>query len=236
MPAETHETTIDGVRYLTPHVLEIALRQPDPPLHFEPGQWVSLHLPVGEKPPLIRAYSLARPEESGSLTLCLDRVPEGLGSDYLFERQVGDPLILAGPYGNFVLPESLETDLLFVARFTGIVPFRCMLLALKDRPRDARVRLVYGASDPQDLVYHEEFQEQAASDPRFEYYPTILEPDPGWQGDVGTELELLARHAASWIPSVPMVCGVREFTRPVRGFFMEELGFERRAVRMENYN
>jgi hypothetical protein len=32
-----------------------------------------------------------------------------------------------------------------------------------------------------------------------------------------------------------MVCGLREFTRPVREFF-QQLGFERRAVRFENYD
>src|SRR5687767_6831533 len=132
MPAETQETVVEQIVDLSPHVREIVLRRPEPPLSFAPGQWVSLHLPVGEKPPLIRAYSLARPEEeTGSLTLCLDRVPDGLGSGYLFERQVGDPITLAGPLGNFQIPEPLDSDLLFVAHFTGIVPIRCMLLALK---------------------------------------------------------------------------------------------------------
>ena len=45
----------------------------------------------------------------------------------------------------------------------------------------------------------------------------------------------LERHAPDWLPFQPMVCGVRAFTRPVREFF-QEIGFDRRAVRMENYD
>jgi len=236
MPAATHSSTIERITALAPEVREIVLRRPEPLLHFEPGQWISLHLPVGERPPLVRAYSLARPErETGALTLCLDHVPDGLGSGYLFERQVGDPISFAGPLGRFVLPVSLETDLLLVARFTGIVPIRCMLLALAERLHSGRVRLVYGASDPEELIYHAEFVERAAADPLFEYYPTVFEPSAGWEGEAGTELALLARHAACWMPFEPMVCGLREFTRAVRSFF-EEMGFERRTVKMEAYD
>src|SRR5579871_2586885 len=156
MPAQTQTTTITAIRSLTPEVREIVLRPPEAPIPFEPGQWVSLHLPVGERPPLVRAYSLAEPPDpSGSLTLCLDRVPDGLASSYLFERQAGDELTLAGALGNFKLPDPLETDLLFVARFTGIVPIRCMLRALGQHPFTRHLRLVYGAPHPGELIYHD---------------------------------------------------------------------------------
>jgi CDP-4-dehydro-6-deoxyglucose reductase, E3 len=236
MPAQTQTTTITEIRALTPEVRELVLRAPAIPVPFEPGQWVSLHLPAGERPPLVRAYSLARPAEpDGSLTLCFDRVPGGLASGYLFERQVGDALTLAGALGNFKLPDPLETDLLLVARYTGIVPIRCMLLALRERPFRQRVQLIYGARRPEDLIYHPEFAELAAREARFDYFPTLLEPANAWSGDVGSELELLARLALGWGPYVPMVCGLKEFTRPVREFF-QALGFERRAVRVEHYD
>ena len=64
---------------------------------------------------------------SGELILVLDRVPGGLGSNYLFLAKPGDELILSGPYGNFTLPPQIDRELLFVARYTGLVPIRCML-------------------------------------------------------------------------------------------------------------
>src|SRR5688572_23163284 len=105
MSHPTQTTTVREVREIAPHVREIVLEPPPERVEFRPGQWLSLHLPVGEKPPLVRAYTLAAPPaEDGSLVLCLDHVPGGLGSGYLFGLQPGDPVTLAGTLGNFVLP------------------------------------------------------------------------------------------------------------------------------------
>jgi NAD(P)H-flavin reductase len=53
-----------------------------------------------------------------------------------------------GPLGNFVLPEG-DAPLLLVARFTGVVPFRAMLLALERGDYAARpVRLVTPLRSP----------------------------------------------------------------------------------------
>jgi ferredoxin-NADP reductase len=236
MPTVTQQTVIEDVVPLAPDVREIRLRSPERPIPFRPGQWVPLYLPVGERPPLVRAYSLARPlEPDGSLTLCPDRVEDGLASSYLFERQVGDPIVVGDALGNLVLPEPMEQDLLLVARFTGIVPFRCMLRSLAAQPLPIRVRLVYGAPNREALIYHAEFLELASHEPRFEYHPTLLRPHDSWQGAAGDELQLLERHAAGWRPYTPMVCGVKAFTRPMRDFF-QQLGFERRAVKVEHYD
>jgi ferredoxin-NADP reductase len=122
-----------------------------------------------------------------------------------------------------------------VARFTGIVPFRCMLLSFGEQPLSHRIRLVYGAPNREELIYHEEFLERAARDPLFEYYPTLFKADAVWEGATGEEMELLEQRAAGWLPYTPMVCGVRSFTRPMREFF-QQLGFERRAVKVEHFD
>src|SRR3954466_4528044 len=124
MAHETVTTTITAIRDVAPGVREITLATPERQIDFKPGQWVSLHLPVGQKPPLVRAYTLAAPPApSGELVLCLDRVEGGLGSEYLFSLGEDDPLTMAGPLGNFAQPED-AADQLWIARYTGIVPFR----------------------------------------------------------------------------------------------------------------
>lgn len=92
-----------------------------------------------------------------------------------------------------------------------------------------------GAPHPGELIYHAQLLDLAAREPRFGYFPTIFEPAAGWAGANASELELLAHHAPEWAPFVPMVCGLKEFTRPVREFFQAK-GCERRAVRVEHYD
>jgi NAD(P)H-flavin reductase len=241
-----YTTQIRSIREVAPEVREITLAPPAEPFDFLPGQWISLQLPVGEKPPLVRAYSLAAPpSSSGELVLCLDRVPRGLASDYLFSIGEGDEIRFGGPLGNFVLPEE-RAPLLWIARYTGIVPFRAMLLHLKTHPPDHPVTLLYSAPYPVDLVYQAELQRITEEVPWLEFIPLLESPHPEWAGKLGPGPEtdyqpegwvegFLKELAEDRQDQIPMICGIRAFVRPMRDFFYN-LGYERRAVKWENYD
>jgi ferredoxin-NADP reductase len=231
----TYTSRVTGIREVAPDVREIVVAPPGERLDYAPGQWLSLHLPVGEKPPLVRAYSLAAaPRASGELVLCLDRVPEGLASEYLFGVVPGDTLTFSGPLGNFVLPEE-GSELLWLARYTGIVPFRAMLQHLEQHPPGSRVRLVYGAARRQDLAYLDELRDAVAMHHWFEMVPVVEEADEGWMGLEGTVEELIPPDLTPGSGTTPMICGKREFVRPLRDLFYAR-GFDRKAVKWENYD
>src|SRR2546425_12187086 len=158
---------------LSPTVRELVVVPLESKISFKPGQWVSLKLPVGERPPLTRAYSMAEPESSsGELVLVFDRVPGGVGSGYLSSVKEGDELILAGPYGNFTAPRPLTVDLVLVARFTGIVPIRCILRDLFGGPVSCQVTLIYGSPTQTERSYREELEEVAARHKAVRYVAT----------------------------------------------------------------
>jgi ferredoxin-NADP reductase len=218
--------TVTEARFLSPHVREIVLA-PAAPLDFVPGQWLSLRLPVGEHPPLIRAYTLALPPApDGRLVLCFDRVEGGLGSEYLWGIAPGASVEFSGPMGNFVLSDGPENRL-FAARFTGIVPFRAMLHQMAEQGAERPVGLIYAASEAE-RVYHEEMTDLTARFAWFSYVPV--------EDDWDAVTAAIGSYAERWTPFVPMVCGVREFTLAVRSFLMETYGFDRRAVKVENYS
>lgn len=238
MNRSTYASRVTALRDVAPEVRELTLSAPvpdGPPLEFLPGQWLSLHLPVGERPPLVRAYSLAAPPSpSGELLLCLDRVEGGLGSEYLFSLEAGDELAFQGPLGSFVLPEG-ERELLWIARYTGVVPFRAMLLHLLEAPPARPVTLLYEAPRPGALPYLEELLRAAAGRDWLTVVPVVQEAGEDWQGARGTVLDLLPERVGERQDLVPMVCGTREFVRAVRDFFAER-GYERRAVKWESYD
>ncbi len=225
------------VRTLTPHVRELVLA-PEKPIAFQPGQWVSLKLPVGATPPMNRAYSMAEPEAaSGHLVLVLDRVPSGLGSRYLFALREGDQITLSGPYGNFLLPDPLTKELVFIARYTGIVPIHCILAHLVSHPAPHPVLLIVSSPSQSERLYHEEFAALAANRPNFRYVsrvPESAEPDT-IESEVQATMDLLKGQTGGRRDFVPMICGLKAFVRPLRAYFME-LGFDRKAVRVETYD
>src|SRR5689334_7954661 len=131
MTEQIQSATVLSATDLTPQVRQLVILPKMHAMSFTPGQWVSLKLPVGARPPLNRAYSMAAPSTmSGELTLIFDRVLNGVGSNYLFQLKPGEEVALSGPFGNFVLPASIDREVVFVARYTGLVPIRCMLKEL----------------------------------------------------------------------------------------------------------
>jgi ferredoxin-NADP reductase len=239
VPVQTQEAQVTEVRDLSPLVRELTLMPLGWEVSFKPGQWVSLHLPVGQHPPLLRAYSLAEPQSvSGHLVLAFDRVPRGLGSGYLFTLKTGDKVVLAGPYGKFVLPEPLTQDLLLIARYTGIVPIRCMLKYLfagaydGDGPVPAEVQrnitLVYGSPHSEEFIYHREFVGLASRYSAFRYMPFPL-------GDSQPVVEAIGPLVKGRRDLLPMVSGIKAFVHPLRTY-LTELGFGRKEIRHETYD
>ena len=96
---------------------------------FKPGQFVTLDLPVHEKPAKrLRSYSIASwPDGTNIFELVIVYLEGGAGTTYLFQQVgVGSEIILRGPQGVFVLPEKIDRDLFFICTGTGIAPFRSM--------------------------------------------------------------------------------------------------------------
>ena len=221
---------------LSPLVHELVVLPLESKIPFQPGQWVSLKLPVGERPPLTRAYSMAESESSSrELVLAFDRVPGGLGSGYLSSVKEGDELILAGPYGNFTAPRPLSMDLVLVARFTGIVPIRCILRDLFKGPVSCQVTLIYGSPTQTERIYHDGLQEMAARHEAFRYLPTVLDGSGDAAEERRPESEILASLWAGRKDFLPMVCGTKAFVRPLKTY-LSELGFGRKEAKFETYD
>jgi len=236
MAEPTQRAKVMRARMLSPTVRELVLIPLESKISFKPGQWVSLKLPVGERQPLTRAYSMAEPESSsGELVLAFDHVPGGLGSGHLVSVKEGDELILAGPYGNFTVPRPLTVDLVLVARFTGIVPIRCILRDVFAGPVSCRVTLIYGSPAQTERIYHDEFQKMAARHKAFRYLPTVLDGSGPAGAERRPENEILASLWQGRKDFLPMVCGTKAFVRPLKTY-MSELGFGRKEAKFETYD
>lgn len=230
----TQPATILSSTYLTPHVRQLIVLPKIQRVFFKPGQWVSLQLPVGEKPPLNRAYSMAEPPApSGQLTLVFDRVKDGIGSHYLYGLKAGDELLLSGPYGNFQLPLSLNQDLLFISRYTGLVPIRCMLKGLEASGVLPQSVLIAVGPTEDDWLYHDELLALAVRHPSFRYLPVAVN---GMDQEVVEATVKLLRPLVSGRPRMTtLLSGVKEFVRPLRAYFVEA-GYGRKEVKTETYN
>jgi ferredoxin-NADP reductase len=76
---------------------------------FEPGQFVTLDLPIHEqKNKRWRSYSIASaPDGTNTFELVIVKLEGGKGTSWLWENgHVGSEITLRGPMGKFVLPRN----------------------------------------------------------------------------------------------------------------------------------
>ncbi len=142
---------------------------------FIPGQFVTLDLPIHEKPgKRLRSYSIASwPDGTNVLELVVVLLEGGAGTHYLFnEVVVGSELTIRGPQGVFVLPEKIDRDLFFICTGTGIAPFRSMshyLIHHQIPHRD--IYLIFGCRHLGDCLYGPELKQLEKQSPGFHYIP-----------------------------------------------------------------
>jgi ferredoxin-NADP reductase len=144
---------------------------------FKPGQFVTLDLPIHEKPnKRIRSYSIASwPDGTNTIELVIVLLEGGAGTTYLFnEIREGSELTLRGPQGIFTLPDPIEKDLFFICTGTGIAPFRSMVHHLLNHNIAHRdIYLIFGCRTFGDALYGQELKELADRMPGLHYIPTF---------------------------------------------------------------
>ena len=110
---------------------------------------------------------------------------DGISSNYLCDRKVGDEIQITGPYGfAFEVPEDKEANLVLIGAGTGIAPFRAFVKHIYQDVKDwkGKVRLFYGARTGLELFYMNEQRDDFAlyyDEDTFEAF-SALSPRPNW--------------------------------------------------------
>ncbi|MGV3658328.1 MAG: ferredoxin--NADP reductase [Chitinophagaceae bacterium] len=214
-----------------------------PSFNFNPGQFVTLDLPIHDKPnKRWRSYSIASwPDGSNIFELLIVLLPGGAGSTYLFEQvTVGTRLQVRGPQGVFTLPPVIDKDLFFICTGTGIAPFRSMLhhIHLHHIPHH-NIYLLFGTRTQQDLLYHQELSELQQQISDFQYIPTLSREQ--WQGCCGyvhPVYESLIRQrqkdTGTLPPALFYLCGWKVMIDEAKQK-IGELGYDKKAIKQELY-
>jgi len=203
---------------------------------FAPGQFVTLDLPIHEKPTKRwRSYSIASwPNGTNMLELLIVLNPQGTGTPYLFnEIKKGDTLTLRGPQGVFTLKETLDKDLFFVCTGTGIAPLRSMVHhILRQKLDHQKITLIYGCRKKENLMYFEELRQLEKEMPDFRYIPTLSRET--WEGRSGYVHQIYEELCEHHTPSAFYLCGWREMIDEARKR-IAKMGFDKKDIHVELY-
>ena len=210
---------------------------------FKPGQFVTLDLPIHDKPnKRWRSYSIASwPDGSNVFELLIVLLDGGAGTTYLFnEVTIGSELTLRGPAGVFVLPDVIDKDLYFICTGTGIAPFRSMLNYMKLHPIPHQdIYLIFGTRIQKDLLYADELRQLQKDVPHFHYIPTLSREQ--WEGCCGyvhAVYEGLIQEKMNGSPDLPgayfYLCGWKVMIDEAKERLLK-MGYDKKAVHLELY-
>lgn len=174
MPTTWYDANVIDIQSASPNTRRFWVEIPSvEAFTFKPGQFVTMDLPIGDKRlQRWRSYSIASaPAESNQLEFCIVRLDGGKATEYLFDDiQVGSTLRFKGPDGGFVLPETIDHDMVMICTGTGVAPFRSMLKYIQQQNIPHRkLHLIFGTRHAEGILYQEEFVELQKTLPGFRF-------------------------------------------------------------------
>jgi ferredoxin-NADP reductase len=212
------------------------LRTTTAPLpRYLPGMFISISIPLAHETRL-RPYTIVTsPEEGEPFELCFNLVPDGPGAAWMFAREPGDIVDFSGPFGTFTLDRPPDSELVLIAEGTAIAPIRPILRRALERRAEHPIHLLYAGDQPEHLLYRKEFDSMAATHPRLEFEPLIVET-----AREAIYERLLAEAQRRWVVADQnrsrhfFVAGVGRGVLALRDL-LRRAGYERRAVHYEQW-
>jgi ferredoxin-NADP reductase len=185
-------------------------------------------------------YSIASaPEETsghGWLEFLIKLHPDGRwGRGFEVPRR-GASIAVRGPAGRFAFPDAPEERrFLFIGGGTGIAPLRSMIRQALCRRQPGRMRVLYSARTADDFSYRRELRTLARAGSIELTLTATREPSQSWRGGRG---RITVAHLAPLVDDAAtlcFVCGPAAMVHDVP-LFLQELGIERRRIRVEEWN
>ena len=176
---------ITDIRTETPDVKTFRVNAPGGGKLFEhmPGQCAMICAPgVGEAMFSITSSPTNKEYQEFSIKRC------GVLTEHLHSLQVGDEILVRGPYGNnFPVEEDLKgKNLLFIAGGIALAPLRSVInYVLDNRENYGQIDILYGSRSADDLVQRKEIEEVWSKIPGVNVHLTIDREQEGWDGHVG---------------------------------------------------
>lgn len=193
---------------------------PAPLAHVVPGQFVMLRGAWGRDPINPRAFSVLDARADGTFAVMLKA--HGRGTARLCAMHEGEELTVTGPLGRGTFPPPAADGpvQLLVAGGVGLPPLHLQARRAAAAGLGARVELLYGGRDADDLVLLADFERWSIR--------THLATEDGSAGDTGFVTVPLRRRldqaAAAREPVAILACGPTPMLRAVR-----HLGLEHRV-------
>ena len=150
---------VSDIKRETDNSVEISFQfPPGEKLVYKAGQYIMIsRWLAGEQH--ARCYSLCQKPGDDGLKIGVRETQNGLVSKYLNrELQVGDELIVQGPFGDFIYPSALtntKEPLVLIAGGSGITPILSILETALAENSASLIHLIYACKSGNNMMFYE---------------------------------------------------------------------------------
>jgi NAD(P)H-flavin reductase/hemoglobin-like flavoprotein len=192
--------------------LAVVRVQPDFPLPYHPGQYVSVETP--QRPRMWRYLTPATsPREDGILEFHVRAVDGGwVSRSIVATAQPGDAWRMGPPMGRLRVDRNAGRDVLMIAGGTGVAPMRSIIEHLSQWGENPHVQLFYGGRVREDLYDLEHLQLIASSNPWLTVVPVLEAETKTANVERGTLADVVTRYGA-WADHDVLVSGSPQMVR-----------------------
>ena len=207
------------------------------PFSYLPGQFLTLTLPVGEKP-IRRSYTISSsPTQGYYCEITVKREEHGSGSRFLHDEiEVGDTIEVQAPSGKFFFTGKEADSIVLIAGGVGITPMMSVTRALTDMCWNGDIYLIVACHDPEHFIFQSELTRLAQRHSNLHLFVAMsrIENDIN-----GYRKGRLSRDTLQeWVPDIPSrrihICGPSAMMEAVKKM-LGELGVPAENIFTENF-
>lgn len=221
---------VKDIIHETKDTISIVFNQPENPVGYKSGQFLTLIVPVDGKE-VRRAYSLcSSPFTDEDLAVTVKRVENGLMSNWLPENlQVGDRLKVMEPMGTFTTEYSKDNKrhLILFAGGSGITPMMSIIKSILTQEPESIISLIYANRNIESIIFKDALDQLATKYEGRLHLIHILDDAPmNWQGHSGLlnhdMLLKIFERIPNWEDTTYLMCGPEGMMKNVENLLEEQ--------------
>jgi ferredoxin-NADP reductase len=167
--------TVKNTQFISRHTLLITLRhRSGSKLRFYPGQYAALGFKRFGRPSPMRCFSIvSSPNRPDELQFAVKVY--GDFTSALSKLETEDTVFVHGPFGNFVIDEQYDRNVILLAGGIGVTPYMSMVRYATEAKLSIPITLLYSCQNQDSIPFYEELLEHERQNPLFKVFFFVTE-------------------------------------------------------------
>ncbi len=209
----------------------LIFEKPENPIHYLPGQFITLILSINEKE-VRRSYSLSSSPFSDEFpAITVKRVELGVVSNYLNDHmKKGDVLNVMEAAGHFVpnLQKDQSKAYILLAAGSGVTPLLSIIKSILHIEKESTINLIYQNRNENSIIFKKDLDKlKSIYKERFLVVDVVSQPSGSWtgyNGRINAEMlkDILLDSDSNDLPQAEyFICGPSGFMQTIQAFLKE---------------